>query len=750
MTTAPRSPAWRWILIGLALLAVAAVAGGLHRGPSAGSVLPVLAALGLLGAWIAAVRFILLDTWGRWLCLVSLTLAGVLAATAGNIGLAWAIGLSGLALAARTLQPWRHVGARRRALGFGLGLLALGLLMVALGFRAGDTPTGVLRAIRNLGTWSLWSLVMFWLWSLFHLAVRMRLHFLRLRPKLAVSAVLIGFVPLVLIAALAVLTLYGALGGARGSRARQALETWRTVVDAGGDLSPAVFDTTFVWPEGAAESRGAVLMPTPVWPAAMARGMAREFPSATDTTAWFVADGQVWLLKWRGLAGDSPSVQGWPLGTTPLRRLSKLLQTGVVLQRMGSTNRDEADTTRSTFRVMRESYRDVSDEAEFWSDVRIFGGTLLLLNRWDDGEFATTEVLVKLKVGWRDLWGEFGGNDNLNILLVIVFFALLVLFLVIESFALFFGVRISEGIVAAVHVLHRRTRAVVAGDLTTEIDVPNEDEFGDLAASFNEMIRTIRQGQQDALARERLTRELETARSIQERLLPNAAPILAGFEITGTSVPSREIGGDYFDFLGQDDGTIGLAIGDVSGKGMPAALLMANLQASLQGQVIHPSSVAEVVGRVNNLLVASTDPHMFATFFYGVLDTRTATLVSTNAGHNPPLILRGNGDVETLGTGGLLLGMMPDQVYGQEETHLEPGEVLVLFTDGITEAVGPGADDGDPEAMFGDEALEEVLRRHAHLPAAGIREAILSAVAEHTAGVNQSDDITLVVVRRQG
>jgi sigma-B regulation protein RsbU (phosphoserine phosphatase) len=259
----------------------------------------------------------------------------------------------------------------------------------------------------------------------------------------------------------------------------------------------------------------------------------------------------------------------------------------------------------------------------------------------------------------------------------------------------------------------------------------------------------VKQGRDDALARERLTRELQTAREIQDRLLPHDEPQLPGFEVTGTSIPSREVGGDYFDFILQNEDRIGVAIGDVSGKGMPAALLMANLQASLHGQVIHPSSVSDTVTRVNDLLVASTDPHMFATFFYGVLDTRGATLTSTNAGHNPPLVLRADGRVELLGQGGLLLGMLAGQKYVQEETAIAPGEVVVLYTDGITEAVGPSAEADDPDAMFGDEALAEVVRRHAHLPAVGIKDAILAAVADHTAGVEQSDDITLVVIRRQ-
>jgi sigma-B regulation protein RsbU (phosphoserine phosphatase) len=291
---------------------------------------------------------------------------------------------------------------------------------------------------------------------------------------------------------------------------------------------------------------------------------------------------------------------------------------------------------------------------------------------------------------------------------------------------------------------------VAAGNLDTVIDIPNQDEFGDLAASFNEMTSAVKKGREIALANDRLKRELETARAIQVRLLPTSEPVVTGFQVVGASIPSREIGGDYFDLLAQGDDEIGIAIGDVSGKGMPAALLMSNLQASLHGQVMHPGTVSGVVERVNDLMVKSTDPHMFATFFYGLLNARNATFTCTNAGHNPPILLRASGEIEELTTGGLLLGMLGEQVYQQDTVALAPGEIIVLYTDGITEAVGPAADEDDYDAMFGEDALYEVLRRNRHLPAAGIKDAILDAVSSHTSGVAQSDDITLVVIRRQG
>jgi len=295
------------------------------------------------------------------------------------------------------------------------------------------------------------------------------------------------------------------------------------------------------------------------------------------------------------------------------------------------------------------------------------------------------------------------------------------------------------------------------GDLETRIEIPNEDEFGDLADSFNEMAVAVKQGREDALARERLMQEMDTAREIQQRLLPHEQPLLRGWEVTGVSIPSLQVGGDYFDFTSPDQNSLGIAIGDVSGKGVPAALLMSNLQACLKGQVLHPSPVADTVTRMNDLLSESTDPHMFATFFYGELDGRTGHINCVNAGHDPALVVRRDGEVEWVSSGGLILGMFGDQEYEQVEIDLGPGDVMVLYTDGITEAgaplVLPGqeppemTDDADDD-HFGEERLAEVVVAARERSAVGIREAVLAAVKEHLAGEPQGDDITLVVLKR--
>jgi len=243
-----------------------------------------------------------------------------------------------------------------------------------------------------------------------------------------------------------------------------------------------------------------------------------------------------------------------------------------------------------------------------------------------------------------------------------------------------------------------------------------------------------------------LESELKIARKIQEKLLPHEVPDVPGFEITGTSLPSQQVGGDYFDFLDMGEGKLGIAIGDVSGKGIPAALLMSNLQASLHAQQARSGDVAEVVSRINDLLVRSTDANMFATFFYGILDREKLRFTSTNAGHNPPLLFRHSGDIERLESNGLLIGFMAKQIYSQHTVTLKPGDVLVLFTDGITEAVDIGLTNV-ADNLFGEERLIQVIKSHLLDSARSIQSAILKAIANFTGNSLQSDDITLVVIK---
>lgn len=243
-------------------------------------------------------------------------------------------------------------------------------------------------------------------------------------------------------------------------------------------------------------------------------------------------------------------------------------------------------------------------------------------------------------------------------------------------------------------------------------------------------------------ARFRIEEEMRLAREIQANLLPLVAPSLPGYDIACRSVPARSVGGDYYDFIPVEDGRIALCVADVSGKGIPAALLMANLQATIRSQTLAGVSPAECARRANRLLYRSTDMGRFATCFYGMLDVGSGRLTYSNAGHEYPLILRPDGEEAALTAGGAVLGAFDDQSYEEGSVTLEPGEVLVAYSDGITDSF-------DRQARpFGIAGLRAVLARTRKGSAAEILEEVLAAATAHAGSDSRWDDMTLVVVRR--
>jgi len=271
----------------------------------------------------------------------------------------------------------------------------------------------------------------------------------------------------------------------------------------------------------------------------------------------------------------------------------------------------------------------------------------------------------------------------------------------------------------------------------------SEEELAFLSTIANEASIAIENTLliEEMLEKQRMEEELAIAQEIQRKLLPEECPKLETFQIAGTNVPSREVGGDYFDCFFIHEDALGIAIADVSGKGAPAALLMANLQASLRALASVDSDLKSLMSRINRLICQNTSPDKFITFFFGRLDPTHRCLRYCNAGHNPPMLFRGDGEVEFLERGGLLLGLFPDAPYEDGSVELEPGDVLVLYTDGITEALNAR------EEEFGEERLVEVVRSVGHRSSSEIVQAIQQAVEDFTGGTPQADDFTLVVVK---
>jgi serine phosphatase RsbU (regulator of sigma subunit) len=236
--------------------------------------------------------------------------------------------------------------------------------------------------------------------------------------------------------------------------------------------------------------------------------------------------------------------------------------------------------------------------------------------------------------------------------------------------------------------------------------------------------------------------ELAVAKKIQQDLLPRGALSLDGVEVMGFNLPCFAVGGDYFDYFQLRDGRIALAIADVAGKGVPAALLMSNLQAILRAETARGSEVPAVPAQANRQLSESMgSSSKFVTFFYGAFDPAVRRLSYSNAGHNPPLVVRADGRIEELGTGGLLLGVFPLAEYDEGTVDLEPGDVCVLFTDGVTEA------ESKMHELYSDERLQALLRSVRGESATAIARAIADDVARFSHGLHQSDDVTVIVVK---
>lgn len=243
-------------------------------------------------------------------------------------------------------------------------------------------------------------------------------------------------------------------------------------------------------------------------------------------------------------------------------------------------------------------------------------------------------------------------------------------------------------------------------------------------------------------ARQIMARDLDQAAEIQQGYLPSVAPKVTGLDLAGHNAPCRTVGGDYYDFFPYEGGRVAMVLGDVSGKGMPASLLMMGLQARVQALAEEPSDLASVMTRLNRLTCSNCPANRFITLFFCVLDGETGELTWCNAGHNPPVLMRADGKRELLRGGGPVIGIIPEIEYSEYRNQLEPGDTLVIYSDGVTEAANQQNDE------FETERLAETIRLSRHLTASQIVERIRMAVAAHAAGAPQSDDITIIAAKR--
>jgi len=332
----------------------------------------------------------------------------------------------------------------------------------------------------------------------------------------------------------------------------------------------------------------------------------------------------------------------------------------------------------------------------------------------------------------------------------VLVFAAALLFLVVECVALVIGISLTRTITSAVHDLYEGTQRVIEGDFSWRIPVARNDQLAELTTSFNVMTGNVERLLSVAREKERLQSEIEIAREVQNQLYPKSMPSTRNLRLTAVCQPARMVSGDYYDYLRVDEGRLALSVGDVAGKGISAALLMATVQSSLRAQLRaaadgeaprHEFSTAQLVSELNDHLYTFTAPEKFATFWLGIYEEETGILRYTNAGHLPPVLFR-NGRAQSLEVNGMVVGAFPSIEYGQSHIETLPGDLLVCYTDGITE---PENEYGE---MFGDQRLIELIEKNAERDQEQIASMIMDAVRQWTSSPELADDMTLMLARR--
>ncbi|HEX5229184.1 MAG TPA: SpoIIE family protein phosphatase, partial [Bryobacteraceae bacterium] len=315
------------------------------------------------------------------------------------------------------------------------------------------------------------------------------------------------------------------------------------------------------------------------------------------------------------------------------------------------------------------------------------------------------------------------------------------------------GISMSRSITGAVHSLYEGTQRVMRGEFSHLIQVRGNDQLAELSTSFNTMTQNLERLIAVSKEKERLQAEIEIARSVQDQLYPKAPPVFEGVHVLGRCNPARMVSGDYYDYQ-LVDGKLAIAIGDVAGKGISAALLMATIQAAVRMELrasvelAAPSmnglrySTARMVSELNQQLYATTSPEKYATFFFAIFDPQTGHLTYTNAGHLQPVLFR-RGSATMLDVSGLMVGAFPFAKYEESRLVLESGDLLLCYTDGITEPENAYGE------MFGEQRLIEVVAKNADRDETAIIESVMDRVREWTGVPELSDDMTVLLARKR-
>ena len=402
-------------------------------------------------------------------------------------------------------------------------------------------------------------------------------------------------------------------------------------------------------------------------------------------------------------------------------------------------------------------------------DREITFATPLSVVDWKSGERAGTSALAKVRTRPSVLYahlfaalGDIARGVEYLLLAIVVFFA------VIELIALIIGARMTRTVTGAVAQLYDATRNVDRGDFSHRIPVKSADQMAQLSLSFNSMTESIEKLILEQKEKQRLEGELAIAQEVQAQLFPRQVSELESLEVHGFCRPARTVSGDYYDFLTASSHKLILAVGDISGKGISAALLMATIHSAVRAysveslpQMREPVAVGAVAGAgrimaawpegievspgallglLNHQLYESTPPEKYATLFLGIYDGRTHQLTYSNGGHLPPILIGKDGSVRRLEAGGTVVGLFDNMAYDEGSVQMQSGEIFLAYSDGVTE---PENEFGE----FGEERLIELVSANRQQPLVQISQAVTSAVDDWIGDNEQPDDITLVLAR---
>jgi serine phosphatase RsbU (regulator of sigma subunit) len=287
-------------------------------------------------------------------------------------------------------------------------------------------------------------------------------------------------------------------------------------------------------------------------------------------------------------------------------------------------------------------------------------------------------------------------------------------------------------------------RQLAGGDFRTRVPVRSQDEFGALAGAFNQMAQDLERHEARAVEQERLRRELELSRRIQTEMLPRTSLRSGPAEIAGVSIPAREVGGDFFNYFVLPDGRLALLVGDVSGKGVSAALLMANIQATLRARLPHETDLAQLADRLDREIDQNTPGGVYLTLFLAILELDGRTLRYINAGHNPQFLLREQGGIEPLGSTGMPIALYAGHGFSEARVDLNPGDLLFFYTDGLVETENETGD------MFGADTLQKILEVEHAASIDAVLQRVEQRVAAFRGKAEPFDDATLMALRISG